>query len=136
MLNKPPDKERIFVDFWPLCALIKAPSQYSTTEHLLHEYKLNDKILPKAQLKQLKIFQNFPTSLAPAAPNAPPLPAVTNPKVSPLLEPNDSNNDSREILFDIKTGNTFLDNNDKSFSTDSYLQKIGTYLLSSVTEAL
>ena len=122
------------MDFWPLWALIKAvilpfqgkfqPSQYSTIEHLLHEYKLNDKILPKAQLKQLKIFQSFPTSPAPAAPNAPPLPAVTNPKVSPLLEPNDSNNDSRETLFNIKTGNTFLDNNDKSLAQIHIYKKL------------
>ena len=42
------------------------------------------------ELEQHKIFQNFPTSPAPVAPSAPPLPAGTNPKVSPLLEPNDS----------------------------------------------
>ena len=37
----------------------------------------------------------------------------TNPKVSPLLEPNDSGNDSTKTLFDIKTDDTFLNNNDK-----------------------
>ena len=42
------------------------------TERLLHEYELDDETLQKAQLKQHKIFQNFPTSPAPAAPNAPP----------------------------------------------------------------
>ena len=50
------------------------------TEHLLHEYELDDETLQKAQLEQHKIFQNFPTSPAPAAPNAPSLPAGTNPK--------------------------------------------------------
>ena len=61
------------------------------TEHLLHEYELDDETLQKAQVEQHKIFQNFPTSPSPAAPNTPPppLPAGTNPKVSPLLEPND-----------------------------------------------
>ena len=60
------------------------------TEHLLHKYKSNDKTLQKAQLKQYKISQNFLTSPAPAAPNTPPLPTVATPKVSPLLEPNES----------------------------------------------
>ena len=59
------------------------------------------------------MFLIFPTSPAPAAPNAPPMPVGTNPKVSPLLEPNNSDNDTPETLFDTKTGNTFLDNNDK-----------------------
>ena len=75
------------------------PNIQQHTEHLLHECKLNDKTLQKAQLKQHKIFQNFPTSPAPATPSAPPVPAGTNPKVSPLLEPNDSNNDSLETLL-------------------------------------
>ena len=66
------------------------PNIRQQTEHLLHDYKLNDKTLQNAQLKQHKIFQNFPTSPALAAPSAPPVPAGTNPKVSPLLEPNDS----------------------------------------------
>ena len=57
------------------------------TEHLLHEYKLNDKTLQKAQLEQHKIIQNFFTSPAQAAPNALPLPKGTTPNVSPLLEP-------------------------------------------------
>ena len=39
---------------------------------------------------QNKILQNFPTSPAPAAPNAPPLLTGATPKVSPLLEPNES----------------------------------------------
>ena len=180
------------VDFWPLWALIKAvilpfqgnsrlPNIWQQTEHLSHEYKLDDKTLQKAQLEQYKIFQNFPSSPALAAPNAPPLLAGMNPKISPLLEPkvkasawnakdpglipelgssleeemathsstlawripwreepgrlqsmgsqraghdwttslhftNDSDNDSPETLFDTKTGNTFLDNND---NTDS-----------------
>ena len=46
--------------------------------------------MQKAQLKQHKIFQNFPTSPASAAPNAPPLPTGATPKVSPLLEPNEN----------------------------------------------
>ena len=56
----------------------------------MNEYELDDETLQKAQLEQDKIFQNFPTSPALAARNAPPLPADTNPKVSPLLEPNES----------------------------------------------
>ena len=51
-----------------------------------YEYELNDETLQKAQLEQHKIFQNFPTNPTPAAPNAPPLPVGTNPKVSPLLD--------------------------------------------------
>ena len=60
------------------------------TECLLHEYELDDETLQKDQSEQHKIFQNFPTSSAQATPNAPPLPTGANPKVSPLLEPNDS----------------------------------------------
>ena len=60
------------------------PNIQQHTEHLLHECKLNDKTLQKAQLKQHKIFQNFPTSPAPATPSAPPLPTGATPKVSPL----------------------------------------------------
>ena len=41
------------------------------------------------------------------------LPAGTNPEVSPLLEPNNSDNDSPEMFFDTQTGNAFLNNNDK-----------------------
>lgn len=71
------------------------------------EYELDDETLQKTQLEQHKIFQNFPTSPAPAAPNAPPLPAGTNPEVSPLLEPNDSNNDSPKMFFDTKLAMLF-----------------------------
>ena len=56
----------------------------------MHEYQVGDKTLQKAQLEQHKIFQNFLTSPAPAAPNAPPLPTGATPEVSPLLEPNES----------------------------------------------
>ena len=56
----------------------------------MHEYELDDETLQKAQLEQHKIFQNFLTSPALAAPNAPPLPTGATPKVSPLLEPNES----------------------------------------------
>ena len=73
----------------------------------MHEYELDDKTLQKAQLEQHKIFQNFLTSPAPAASYAPPLPTGATPKVSTLLEPNNSDNDSPETPFDTKTGNTF-----------------------------
>ena len=57
----------------------------------MHEYELDDKTLQKAQLEQHEIFQNFLTSPAPAAPNAPPLPfGGATPKVSPFLDPNES----------------------------------------------
>ena len=91
---------------------------------MLHEYKLDDETLRRVQLDQHKIFLNFPTSPAPAAPNAPSLPAGTNPKVSPLLEPNDSNNNFLETPFDTKTGNTFLDNNDKSLTQIHICKKL------------
>ena len=80
----------------------------------MHEYELDDETLQKAQLEQHKIFQKFPPSPAPAAPNAPPLPAGTNPEVFPFLEPNDSNNYSPKKFFDTKTGNALKDNYDKS----------------------
>ena len=89
------------------------PNIRQQEEHLLHEYELDDETLRKAQLEQHKIFQNFPTSPAWVAPSAPPLPAGTNLKVSPLLEPNDSGNDSPKTPFDIKTDNTSLNNNNK-----------------------
>ena len=56
----------------------------------MNEYDLDDETLQKAQLEQHKIFQNFLTSPARASPNAPPLPTGATPKVSPLLEPNES----------------------------------------------
>ena len=52
------------------------------------------------------------------------MPAGTNPKVSPLIEPNNSDNDSPETLFDTKTGNTFLDNNDKSLAQTHICKKL------------
>ena len=78
------------------------------------------KPLQKAQLEQHKIFQNFPTNPAPVAPSAPPLPAGTNPKVSPLIEPNDSGNDSPKTPFAIKTDNTFLNNNNRPTHSPSW----------------
>ena len=39
------------------------------------------------------------------------MPVGTNLKVPPLLEPNDSGNNSPKTPFDIKTNNTFLNNN-------------------------
>ena len=70
----------------------------------MHVYELDDETLQKAQLEQHRIFQNFPTSPAPATPNAHPLPAGMNPEVSTLLEPNDANNDSSEMFFDTQPG--------------------------------
>ena len=126
--------KNIPIDFWPLWALIKAvilpfqgnsspPDIRQQTECLLHEHELDDETLQKDQLEQHKIFPNFSTSPAPAAPNAPSLPTGTNPKVSLFLEPNDSDNDSPEILFDTKTGNTFLDNN-KSLAQSHICKKL------------
>ena len=86
------------------------PDIQQQAEHLLYEYDLDDEILQKVPLEQHKIFQNFPTSPAPVVPSAHPLPADTNPKVSPLLESNDSGNNSPKTSFDIKTNNTFLNN--------------------------
>ena len=81
MLNEAPSKEKIFQVISGHFKVYSNPLNIrQQTEHLLHEYKLNDKTLQKAQLEQHKIFQNFPIILAPAAPNAPPLPAGTNPK--------------------------------------------------------
>ena len=123
MLNVPPDREKnILIDFWPLWALIEAvilqlqgnsspPNIRQQAEHLLHAYELDDKTLRKAQLERHKIFQNFLTSPALVATSTPPLPVGTNHKVSPLLEPNDSGSDSPKTPFDIKTDNTFLNNN-------------------------
>ena len=81
------------------------------------------KLYKRAQLEQHKIFQNFLTSPALAAANAPPLPTGATPKVSTLLEPNNSDNDSPETPFDTKTGNTFLDNNDKSLTQTHICKK-------------
>ena len=91
MLNKPPSKEKIFqLISGHFKVNSNPPNIQQQTEHLLHEYELDDKTLQKAQLEQHKIFQNFLTSPALAAPNAPPLPTGATPKVSPLLEPNES----------------------------------------------
>ena len=95
-------RKNIPIDFWPLWALIKAvilpfqgnfspPNIWQQTKH---EYKLDDETLQKAQLKQNKIFKNFPTNPILAAPNVPSLPTGTTPKVSPLIEPNNSDNNS------------------------------------------
>ena len=95
MLNEAPSKEKIFQVISGHFKVYSNPLNIrQQTEHLSHEYELDDKTLQKAQLEQHKIFQNFPTSPAPVAPNAPPLTAGRNPEVSPLLELNDSDNDS------------------------------------------
>ena len=108
--------KNIPVDFWPLWALIKAvilpfqensspptPDIQQQAEHLLHEYKLNDKTLQKAQLKQHKIFQNYPTISVPATPSAPP-PLAMDAKLKVFLTQgqNDSDNDFPEVFFDTK----------------------------------
>ena len=95
MLNEAPSKEKIFqLISGHFKVYSNPPNIRQQTEHLSHEYELDDKTLQKAQLEQHKIFQNFPTSPAPAAPIVPPLPAGMNPEVSPLLGLNDSDNDS------------------------------------------
>ena len=110
--------KNIPIDFWPLWALIKAviflfqgnpspPNIRQQAEHLLHEYELDDETLQKAQLELHKIFQNFPTSPAPVSPSTPPLPAGTNLKVSPLLETNDSGNDSPKTPLMLKPTTPF-----------------------------
>ena len=109
----------VLVDFWPLLALIETvilpfqsnsrpPDIRQQAEHLLHEYKLGDDTLQKAQLEQQKILQDFPTN---QAPRAPPLPEGTYPNVSPSIKPNDFDKDSPKTPFNIKTDNTFLNNN-------------------------
>jgi len=91
MLDEPPSKEKIFqLISGHFKVNSNPPNIQQHTEHLLHEYELDDKTLQKAQLEQHKIFQNFLTSPALAAPNASPLPTGATPKVSPLLEPNES----------------------------------------------
>ena len=107
----------VLIDFWPIETVI-LPFQGNSrpldirqqTEHLLHEYKLDDDNLQKAQLEQQKIFQDFPTNPAPVAPSAPPLPEGIYPKVSPSIKPNDFDNFPK-TPFNIKTDNTFLNDN-------------------------
>ena len=110
------------IDLWPLWALIEAvillfqgnsrpPNIRQQAEHLLHEYKLDDDTLQKVLLEQPKILQDFPTKPAPVAPRAPPLPEGPYPSVSPSIKPNDFGKDSPKTPFNIKTDNTFLNNN-------------------------
>ena len=56
------------------------------------------------------------------------------PKISSLLEPNDSDN-SPETLLDTKTDQTFLDNNDKSL-TQTYIYKKSTFTHSPLRQSL
>ena len=106
------------IDFWPLWALIETvilPFQGNSSphdirqqaEHLLHEYKLDNGTLQKAQLEQQKILQDFSTNPAPVAPSAPPLLEGTYSKVSPLIEPNDFGNNFLKTPFSIKTDTPF-----------------------------
>ena len=112
------------IDFWPLWALIEAvillfqgnsspPDIQQQAEHSLHGHELDYDTLQKARLEQQKIIQDFPTNPAWVAPSTPPLPEGTYPKVSPRIKPNDSD-DSLKTPFNIKTDNTFLNNNDLS----------------------
>ena len=76
------------------------PDTRQQAAHLLHEHKLDDKILQKAQLKQHETFQNYPTSPAPATPSAPPpLTKDAKLKVLSTQRQNDSNNDSSKITI-------------------------------------
>ena len=56
-------------------------------------------------------------------PNAPPLPTSTTPKVSPLLEPNNSDNGSPKTLLTPKPTLLFLDNNDPSLTQTHICKK-------------
>ena len=100
-------------------------------EHLLHEYEFDDETFPKTQIKQHKIFENFPASPAPAAPSASPLAPLatgTKLKVPSIQEQNDFNNDSSESLFVTKADNVFFDNKDKPLAcTYIYEKKISTH---------
>ena len=110
--------KNILIDFWPLWALTEAvilrfqvnsspPAIRQQAEHLLHEYELDDEVLQKAQLEQHKIFQNVPTNPTLVAPSAPPLLEGPYPKVSPLIEPNDSDNDSLNTPLTLKPTTPF-----------------------------
>ena len=78
MLNEPPGREKIFqLISGHFKVNSNPPNIQQQTEHLLHEYELDDKTLQKAQLEQHKIFQNFLTSPPLGAPNAPPLSSGT-----------------------------------------------------------
>ena len=101
-----------------------------------YEYELDDETLQKTQLEQHKIFQNFPTSPAPLPPNAPPLPGGTNPEVSPLLEPNDSDNNSPEPILIPKLAILSWTLMISLYHRLILAKKIDTYSLFSVTEAL
>ena len=96
--------------------------------HLLHEHKLDDKILQKAQLKQHKTFQNYPASPSPAAPSAPP--PCNRHQTGSHLNPRtkDSDNDSSEALFDTKANDAFLNDNDKPLThTHIYEKTLSTH---------
>ena len=135
----------VAIDFWPLWALIETvilPFQGNSSprdirqqaEHLLHEYKLDDDTLQKAQLEQQKILQDFPTKPAPVAPRAPPLPEGPYPSVSPSIKPNDFGKDSPKTPFNFKTDNTFLNNNNHPASRQRLSELLALHLKVSKAE--
>ena len=73
--------KNISIEIWSLWALIKA---------VILTFQGNSS---PPDIRQHKIFQNFPTSPALAAPNAPPWSTGVNPKVSPLRGPNEMHAD-------------------------------------------
>ena len=85
------------------------PDIQQQAEHLLHEYELDDETLQEAQLEQHKIFQNFPTSPAPAASSAPPpLATGTKPKVPSIQEQDDPDNSSPRLFLTLRLTILFL----------------------------
>ena len=94
-------------------------------QHLLHEYKLGDEALQKAQLEQHKIFQKFPTSPVPSSP-PPPLVMGMKLKVPSIQEKeqDDPDDDSSEALFDTMADNNFLDDNEKLLACTRIYEKI------------
>ena len=85
------------------------PDIRQQAECSLYEYKLDDKTLQKAQLKQHKMFQNFPTLPALAVPSAPsPLVVDMKPKVPSIRGQNKSDDDSSDALLTLKSTILFL----------------------------
>ena len=73
---------------------------------------------------ELRVFPNYPTSPALAAPSAPPsLKTNTKLKVLSTQRQYDSNNDTSEALFDIKANNKFFNDNDKPLTQPHICKK-------------